>query len=155
MQNYCFPKSSETDIKMSWAATTICFFEFFQSAEITVPSTTSFNPSINLAWGDVSVDNTYFSMSLRLRLKKSNTNLLGNGVDVYVGRTDSQFCLVGAVLDYMATRGSDPGPFLTFSDGFPLTKSKFTQQVHEVLQALGLLYTEFAGHDFRLGAATA
>ena len=155
MHNYWLPKSTETDIKMLWAATTICFFGFFRSGEITVPSTSSFNPSIHLAWGDVSVDNPHSPTTLKLRLKKSKTNQLGNGVDVYVGRTDSPLCPVGAGLDYMVARGSDPGPFFKFSDGSPLTQSKFTQEVREVLQALGLPYLEFAGHSFRIGAATA
>ena len=52
----------------------------------------------------------------------------------------------------MAVCGSNLGPFFRFSDGSPL---RFTQQVHEVLQALGFPYTEFAGHSFRIGAATA
>ena len=114
------------------------FFWIFQSEKTTVPSTTSFNPNIHLTWSDVSVDNVHF---LRVKLKKSKTNQLGNGTDVYVGRTDSPLCPVGAGLDYMAAHGSDPGPFIRFSDESPLTKSKLTAQVCEVLQTLGLPYT--------------
>ena len=155
MRDYWLPKSTDPDVKMLWAAAIICFFGFFRSGEITVPSTTSFNPKIHLAWGDVSVDDTNSPTTLRIRLKTSKTDQLGNGVDVYVGRTDSPLCPVGAGLDYMAARGFEPGPFFRFSDGSPLTKSKFTQLVRDVLQTLGLPYTEFAGHSFRIGAATA
>ena len=51
--------------------------------------------------------------------------------------------------------GSNPGPLFRFSNGDSPTKFKFTQEVHEVLQALRLPYTDFAGHSFRIGAATA
>ena len=76
-------------------------------------------------------------------------------MDVYVGRINSPLCPVGAGLDYMAVRGPDPGPFFRFANGSPLTKSKFTQPVRDVLQAVGLPYTQFARHSFRIGAATA
>ena len=59
--------------------------------------------------------------TLRIRLKTSTTDQLGNGVNVYVGRTDSPLCPVGAGLDYMTARGSEPGPLFRFSDGSPLT----------------------------------
>ena len=39
-----------------------------------------------------------------------------------------------------------------FSNGDPLIKSKFTQEVCKILQALGLPYADFAGHNFRIGA---
>ena len=49
MHDYWLPKSADPDVKMLWAAAIICFFGFFQSGEITVRSTTSFNPNIHLA----------------------------------------------------------------------------------------------------------
>ena len=36
MCDYWLPKSAESDIKMLWAASVICFFEFFRAGEITV-----------------------------------------------------------------------------------------------------------------------
>ena len=55
----------------------------------------------------------------------------------------------------MSIRGSDPGPFFKFINGQPLTKAKFTQMVQDALQAMGLPHNQFAGHSFRIGAATA
>ena len=100
----------------------------------------------------MSVDNRYSPTALRISLKADQ---LGNGVDVYVGKVGSPLCPVGAGLDYMATHGSKSGPFFRFSNGDPLTKSKFTKEVRNVLQALGLPYADFAAHSFRIGAATA
>ena len=71
----------------------------------------------------MSVDNRHSPTAVRISLKKSK---LSNGVDVYVGKIDSTICPVGAELDYTATRGPNSGPFFRFSNGDPLTKSKFT-----------------------------
>ena len=62
---------------------------------------------------------------------------------------------MGAGVEYMSIRGSDSGPFFKFSNGQPLTNSRFTQHVRDALQVLGLPHNEFAGHSFRMGAATA
>ena len=86
MCDYWLPKSAESDTKMLWAASVICIFGFFRAGEITVPSISSFNPSVHLAWGDVSIDNRYSPTALRISLKKSKTDQLGNGVYVYVGK---------------------------------------------------------------------
>ena len=93
--------------------------------------------------------------ALQVSLKRSKCDQFGQGVKVYVGRTNGDICPVAAVLAYMAARGSLEGPFFCFANGQPLTKSKFTDQVRQALQALGLPYRDFAGHSFRIGAATA
>ena len=41
---------------LMWVAATVCFFGFFRSGEITVPSAAAFDPTIHLSWGDVAVD---------------------------------------------------------------------------------------------------
>ena len=155
IRDYWLPRSADPDIKMLWAAMTICFFGFFRSGEITVPSINSFNPSVHLAWGDVSLDNALAPTMLRVHLKKSKTDQLKKGADIFIGKSDCLLCPVGAGVDYMSSRGANPGPFFKFANGQPLTKSKFTQYVREALQALGLPHNEFAGHSFRIGAATA
>ena len=98
--------------------------------------------------------------ALRVTLKKSKTDQLGKGVDVFVGKTGCPLCPVAAVLAYMASRGPLPGPFFRFTNGQPLTKSQFTSHIHSALKAVGLPYNSFAGHSFaghsfRIGAATA
>ena len=54
----------------------------------------------------------------------------------------------------MSVRGGSPGPFFKEQNGHPLTKSYFSQQIQTALQAIGLPYQNFAGHSFRIGAAT-
>ena len=64
---------------MLWAAVVICFFGFFRSGEITVPSLNSFDPSSHLAWGDVSLDNVLDPTMLKVHLRKSKTDQLKKG----------------------------------------------------------------------------
>ena len=101
IRDYWLPKSEEPDIKIPWAAVVICFFGF-RSGEITVPSVSSFDLSSHLAWSDVSLDNVLEPTTLKIHLKRSKTDQLKKGVDVYIGRTGCSLCPVGAGVDYMS-----------------------------------------------------
>lgn len=146
--------SPDKDTIMIWAAITLCFFGFFRSGEITVPSQTAFDKSNHLAWGDVAIDDLSHPQVLKVHLKRSKCDQLGRGVDIYVGRTNDPLCPVVAVLSYMAQRGSADGPFFIKANGTPLVKAYFVSTVRDALQAVGLPYQQFAGHSFRIGAAT-
>ena len=90
----------------------------------------------------------------KVHLKRSKCNQLGKGVDIFIGRTNNRLCPVAAILAYMVNRGSMPGPFFRLEDGSPLVKSYFITQIREALKTAGLPYDHFAGHSFRIGAAT-
>lgn len=64
-------RSTEPDIIMLWAAACLCFFGFFRSGELTVPSAQGFDPTIHLSWGDVAVDNPTNPTAIRVLLKRS------------------------------------------------------------------------------------
>ena len=49
----------------------------------------AFNPAVNLAWGDVAVDNRKNPQMIR---KKSKCNQFEVGSDIIVGRTGSSLC---------------------------------------------------------------
>ena len=148
-------QTADPDIVMLWAVAVLCFFGFFRAGELTIPSINSFEQANHLAWGDVAVDNIEDPKMLRVRLKKSKTDQFRQGADVFVGKTNCSLNPVAGVLAYMAVRGKQEGPFFKFGDGRPLTKSKFTQEIRSALQAIGLPHQNFAGHSFRIGAATA
>ena len=103
----------------------------------------------------MAIDSTQSPSLLKIRLKRSKTDQLGQGVDIYVGRTGCSLCPVAAVSRYMVSRGGEGGPFFLFTDGTPLTKARFTDKVRTLLQDAGLPYNHFAGHSFCIGAATA
>lgn len=52
-------------------------------------------------------------------------------------------------------RGTKPGPFFVTRDGSPLRKEKFIAEVRKVLALAGLRPEQYAGHSFRIWAATA
>ena len=96
---------------MPWAALTLCFFGFFRSGELTVPSGKSFDTNIHLSWGDLPINDTCNPQVIKVWLCHLKTDQLGNGVEVVVGRTRDDLRLVA----FMVNRGKVPGPFFCFS----------------------------------------
>ena len=73
---------------------------------------------------------------------------------IVIGKTNDDLCPVAALLTYLKIRGSQPGPLFLWKSGTPLTKSKFVEEVRIALAAAHLPAKDFAGHSFRIGAAT-
>ena len=137
------------------ASAVVRFFGFFRSGEITVPTASGFDERAHLAWGDVAVGRSRPPEAIKVHLKRSKCDQLGKGVDVYIGRTGTEVCPVNLTLQYVAERGPSPGPFFRRSDGSPLTKAFFVASVRQALVRLGVDPRSYAGHSFRIGAATA
>ena len=91
---------------------------------------------------------------LRIHLKRSKCDQFGAGADIIVGRAEGPLCPVQAVLAFITVRGPTPGPFFRRQDSSPATKPWFVDQLREVLAAAGLPHLQYAGHSFRIGAAT-
>ena len=51
LKEHWSPQWTNMDIIMMWAAATLCFFGFFCSGEITVPTEKSLDHTKHLAWG--------------------------------------------------------------------------------------------------------
>ena len=143
------------DNTMLRAAASLYFFGFFRSGELMVLSVTAFDELFHLAWGDVAVDDSNPPAVIKIHLKRSKCDQLGNGVDIYVGRTGTDICPVTLALQYVRVRGPSPGPFFRRHDGSPLMKALFMAKVRQVLVLLGQDAQRYAGHSFRIGAATA
>ena len=69
-------------------------------------------------------------------------------------RGSCDLCPVAAVLNYMVQRGSAPGPFFRFANGNYLTRERFVTAMRTALAAAGINPSHYAGHSFRIGAAT-
>ena len=147
--------NSNRDNTMLWAAATLCFFGFLRSGEATVPSDGAFDSKAHMTYEDVSVDNIGDPQTIKVRLKASKTDPFRKGVDIVIGRTQNKLCPVTAMLAYLVMRGPKPGFLFQFSDGRLLTKSRFVEAVRQVLSTIGLNPLHYAGHSFRIGAATA
>ena len=120
-------------------------FCFFQSGRNNRP---------NLNFQDLAVDDQSNPSLLRIRLKYSKTDQLGRGIDIVLGRTYQDICPVAAAMAYLTVRRDGEGPLFKFADGHCLTKERFTRHIREALAALGLRSADYAGHSFRIGAAT-
>ena len=109
--------------RMVWAASGMCFWGFLRSGEVVVPDASSFDPSVHLSEGDVSVDSRDRLSVLEVRIKASKTDVFRKGVTVVLGATRDELCPVAAVLGYMAeprpAQGSYPGPFLSSAMALP------------------------------------
>ena len=93
--------------------------------------------------------------AVRVHLKRSKCDQLGKGVNVFLGRTGSPACPVTEIVRFVSLRGPAPGPFFHFADGSPLTKAAFVNHVRTALSSMGVTASAYAGHSFRIRAATA
>lgn len=91
---------------------------------------------------------------VRAWIKASKTDPFRVRGNIFVGRTDNDLCPVAAVLAFMALRGQGPGPFIHFSNGKLLTRSRLIAKLKESIQAVGVNCAAYSGHCFRSGAAT-
>ncbi len=144
----------DPDIIMLWAACTTAFFGFFRLGELITPSAAAFDPTIHLTPADVAIDNRANPSLVEIHLKISKTDQERKGVSVYLGKTDDDLCPVAAVSAFLAVRGRAPGPFFRFQNLSPLTKDTFIKHVRAALSTLGYNPRLYAGHSFRIGAAT-
>ena len=142
---------SSYDSSLLWAACCTGYFGFMRSGEFTSSQANGGDP---VSIGDVSVDSHSDPSIVRLLLRKGKTDPYGNGVFIYLGRTQSVVCPVVALLQFLAIRPSHSGPLFIWQDGSPLTQQQFTHEVKMMLQLAGLCSSSYAGHSFRIGAAT-
>jgi len=55
---------------------------------------------------------------------------------------------------YLAVRGMKQGPLFLIIDEHPLRRECIIDNICQALQTLGLESSHYAGHSFRIGAAT-
>ena len=138
-----------------WAIACTAFFGFFRLGELLLTSEVEFNPAIHLCWGDIAVNDSANPSMVQIHLKTSKCDQFGRGSDIVVGRTNTEVCPLTAILAYVESRQDVPGPFFLLASNKPVTKPWFTQQIRSILSDIGLPQNQYAGHSFRIGAATA
>ena len=142
------------DNVMLWAASVTTFFTFCRSGEITVEKEDSYDPKTHLSYSDLAVDDSSSPNVISLMIKRSKTDQCGKGVKVVMGRTNDDLCPVTALLSYLTQRGNSPGPLFQWHNKTPLSKTKFVSHVRLALLRANLPAEKYAGHSFRIGAAT-
>ena len=142
------------DAKMLWAASCLCFFGFLRSGEIVCPSESQFDPGWHLGVQDVRTNSHTAPSRIEVILKGSKTDPFRQGHTLHIGVTGRRICPVAALLTYLAARGANPGPLFVWGNGKYLTRSTFVDGVRRALTKAGLVGGNYAGHSFRIGAAT-
>ena len=138
-----------------WAVSALCFAGFFRLGELLPSSKAQAKERGRLRWGDITVDNARAPQMLRVHLRVSKCDQFGKGVNIFVGKTDNQRCPVTATVAYMAMRGETAGSFFLLQEKNPLLKQRFIAELRSALEAIGMDPLLYAGHSFRIGAATA
>ena len=142
------------DSHMIWAACCLGFFGFLRAGEFTVPSVAEFDQGEHLSIADVAVDSHSIPTLLRVRIKQSKTDPFRRGVDIYIGKASPPLCPVSAMVGYLAVRGPQPGPLFLYGNGSSLSRQRLVVSVRGCLKQAGLDGSAYAGHSFRIGAAT-
>ena len=138
---------------MLWAACCTGFFGFLRAGEFTCSPADVTDPP--LAVSDIAVDSRENPRLVTVHLRQSKTDPFGVGCHVFLGRTNTTPCPVAAILNYLAARPTAPGPLFIFADGTPLSRPVLVSRLREALARAGVDSRHFAGHSFRIGAATA
>lgn len=141
------------DRVMLCAACCLGFFGFLRAGEFTCSPAEVNDPP--LMPDEISVDSRRNPQVVKVHLRQSKTDPFGAGCYVYLGRTSTTICPVAAILNYLSIRSSEAGPLFIFGNGAPLTRSTLVGHVREALSSRGVDATNYSGHSFRIGAATA
>jgi len=106
---------------------------------------------VHLLLQDVSIDNRENPSVLKINIKQSKTD---QGVQIYLGATNSDICPIFGILTYLARRGSQPGPLFLTGNGQGLTRQSFCSALNSVLSQLPVNPSLYKSHSFRIGAST-
>ena len=137
-----------------WAIATVAFFGFPRLGELLVGTAAEFTEARHLSWGDVVVDCNSAASWVTIHLRKSKCNQFGAGADILLGRTGCDLCPVAAILAYVSQRCKSPRHFFINGEGKIITKLRFITQLRGYLKSADLPSDQFAGHSFRIRAAT-
>ena len=104
----------------------------------------------------------YFSFTLWLQAQQSVSTLqrptkepFRTGMQIILGATDAEICLVEALQIYFKIKNSTiNSPLYSYRNGTPLSRKSFTKDVCNLWSIGGLDPTHYACHSFRIGAAT-
>ena len=142
------------DNVMLWAVACAGFFGFLWAGEFSVPSAEAYDPEAHLNLSDLALDNHNDPTVARLQIKQSKTDPFRQGVEVFLGKTDSAICPIQAIILYICVRSPNPGQLFILTSGVPLTRTFLVKNLQTAFGKVGLDDAQYNGHSFRIGAAT-
>ena len=118
---------------MIWAAISLAFFGFPRIGEMTCPR--QFDPSIHLEKSDITFHPNGMNKNLYMlvRIKASKTDPFHLTVMITIDPNDSELCPVTAMKNYLSKCTSLLGPLFQYSNGTPLSRSQFTNELRTLL----------------------
>ena len=131
-----------------------CFFRLPAIRRNCVAVGENLYPLAHLCFSDLGVDSHYSPSYLQITIKASKTDPFRQGVTLFIGASGGTLCPVSAVLNYMVAWGRSPGQLFIWNDGWYLTREGLVARVRSALSAAGYREKDYAGHSFRIGAAT-
>ena len=147
------PVLTNSDSIMFWAAITLAFFGFMRLGELTCNS--KFNTDTHLMPEDVKFSNeNQPTPAMFIKIKESKTDPFRVGHTIVIGGTNTPLCPVLAMKKYLAIRPPQAGPLFVNAVGKPLTKQALTLETRKLLAQAGFNASNYAGHSYRIGAAT-
>ena len=128
--------------KLLAAMFALMFFGFLRLGEVTT------SPH-NLIFDNISIDG--LSCSITFLSYKHSTGL---PITIVVSKLDSPICPVNRLSEFLAVRGSDPGPLFCYPRGFAVSANHFRSLLTAALANCGRADLKITPHSFRIGAAT-
>ena len=116
-----------------------------------------FNSSTHLSRSDVSFhDKTNdHEAFLNLRIKASKTDPFRSSTTITIGSTSGIICPVRALKTYLSRTSTTMQDHYFATQTVLLSRSQFTKELRALLaQGAGINIADYAGHSFRIGAAT-
>jgi hypothetical protein len=133
---------------------TLAFFGFLRLGELSYNS--KFNKDVHLT------HSIFFPLRIGTKgpqfmtvcIKESKTDRFRLGHTITVGATNSEICPVQALENYISLDPPTIGPLFIHASGKPLTKQVLTTETRKLLTLSGFHASNYAGHSYRIGAAT-
>lgn len=134
----------------------LAFFGFLRCGEFTCNS--QFCKDSNVTLSDVQFKNDNNNKACLFHIKSSKTDPFRKGHTITLFQTDNILCPVQALETYHKIRqamgAKQHDPLFVTQEGHPLSRESFISLLRTVLERLGYNPTLYAGHSFRIGAAT-
>ena len=147
--------SSNPNHIMLWAACCVGFFGFLRSGEMTTPEVGEFDLGQHLTVRDITVEDIKNSRVVSVWIKQSKTDPFRHGTSIVMSRRELPLCPVVVLLAYLVVWGNRDGPlFLFLFRGQPLTRPRLVSELRKALALAVIKPEKYAGHSFRIRAAT-
>lgn len=91
---------------------------------------------------------------MSVKIKVSKTDPFRTGHTIYIGATNLPVCPVKSMKTYLSAKTGTQGPLFQYTSGKSLTRNDLIGETRHLLSSAGLVSSIYAGHSFRIGAAT-